>query len=436
MIDNNAIYNNTFYKTFSGTDALAFMILPECQPILLGSVTTISYSMYRDKKPVTLIGKVNVSGYTRGMRVIAGSLVFTLINQHLTKDIHDQVGYLSAHGKVKADELPMFDIMIICANEYGKATRMMIYGIDITDDSQVLSIQDTIIENTFNFVARDVDEFTMYKDITKNSSSNSPRSFDKIDTHTYNTVHGFDMLNYNPFNVSYTGDLFNELQRKLVDNKLLKKYTGVFDNDTLNAIKKVQKMFDLPQSGILDENTYNSILSLDINNNNNVINCIVVNKNGANIYLDNLFECKCNSLKYLERIICNVDENGNITTTCNGYNVFIKAEDIEDVNTIMSYVSPLSHDNEVSCSIDKLNEIGVSINHNCSLKASCISFFESGNTKHTSKVYDNLNNGDKCTLYDLSDAYIYDIEEDAQPTKLLYIIKLLDIFYKWEVVLQ
>ena len=74
---------NTFYKTFSGSDAVAFLIFPQSKPILLGSLSTISHSVYREKKPVPLLGKINTGGYTRGMRSIAGTMVFTLVNQHL-----------------------------------------------------------------------------------------------------------------------------------------------------------------------------------------------------------------------------------------------------------------------------------------------------------------------------------------------------------------
>lgn len=40
---------NTFYKTFSGSDAVAFLIFPQSKPILLGSINTISHSVYREK---------------------------------------------------------------------------------------------------------------------------------------------------------------------------------------------------------------------------------------------------------------------------------------------------------------------------------------------------------------------------------------------------
>ena len=153
-------YAPTFYRSFSGTDALVFIMLPQTEPILLGSLSTISYSMYRDKKPVPVIGRVNVGGFTRGTRIYAGTLIFTLLNQHWVNELKEKVSWLQSINRLKTDELPLFDLMIVCANEYGAAMQMFIYGVDLTEEGQVLSIEDLFIENTFNFVARDISNFS------------------------------------------------------------------------------------------------------------------------------------------------------------------------------------------------------------------------------------------------------------------------------------
>ena len=80
---------DTFYKTFSGTDTLVFILIPNTKPIVLGSLSTISYSTFRIKKPVPLISEINVSGYTKGIRTVAGTMVFTLINQHWVNELID-----------------------------------------------------------------------------------------------------------------------------------------------------------------------------------------------------------------------------------------------------------------------------------------------------------------------------------------------------------
>jgi hypothetical protein len=188
---------NTFYKTFSGSDAVAFLIFPQSKPILLGSLSTISHSVYREKKPVPLLGKINTGGYTRGMRSIAGTMVFTLVNQHLVEDLKEQIPYLEAHGKLKADELPFFDIMIVCSNEYGAASQLYIYGAEFYEDGQVISVQNIYIENTFSFVARDIDDFSRINPIVQSGALGS--------NYTVETLVGY------AFSKSDYDDLYNNL---------------------------------------------------------------------------------------------------------------------------------------------------------------------------------------------------------------------------------
>jgi hypothetical protein len=150
-----------FYQSFSGTDTLVFMLFPGCKPALLGSLTTVSYSMYRNKKPVVNIGRININGVTRGTRIFAGTMIFTLINQHWLKELQESDTYcwFSNYSELKPDELPLFDLMVVSANEYGNCVSMYIYGVDITDEAQSVSIEDLFTENTFSFVARDVSLF-------------------------------------------------------------------------------------------------------------------------------------------------------------------------------------------------------------------------------------------------------------------------------------
>lgn len=178
--------DNTFYKAFSSTDSLAFVLFPELKPILLGSLTSIFYSIQRNKKPVTSIGNTRVSGYTRGPKVISGKMEFTLINQNLISDLTNKISALSNKKKISSDELPLFDVMIVSLNEYKYVTQMMIYGIDITNDSQIISINDIFIKNTLNFVATDLNDFVGLpsdKTVSNNTSnlnvfSNSVFSYD------------------------------------------------------------------------------------------------------------------------------------------------------------------------------------------------------------------------------------------------------------------
>jgi hypothetical protein len=174
-----------FYRTFSGTDSLVFLLFPKTPPINLGCLTTITYSTYRDKKPVNTLGRINIKGFTRGTRIVAGTMIFTVINQHFVNEILEKLPWLNTGYKLKADELPLFDIMIVSANEYGSSVDMMIYGVDITDEAQVMSIEDLFTENQLSFIARDVDVLREYKPTANNDKTNESR---RISTFGYMNV--------------------------------------------------------------------------------------------------------------------------------------------------------------------------------------------------------------------------------------------------------
>jgi hypothetical protein len=145
-----------YYRTFSGVDAMAFLLFPSAAPVLLGTVTTISYSMFREKIPVKLMSRISIPAYTKGLRYCAGTMIFTMINKHWVNEVKIQIPWLDYYGKIKADELPPFDIMIICANEYGASASMMILATEMVDEAQTLSIEDIFTENQFSFVAKDI----------------------------------------------------------------------------------------------------------------------------------------------------------------------------------------------------------------------------------------------------------------------------------------
>lgn len=272
---------NTFYKTFSGTDAIAFIIFPETKPILLGSISTISHSVYREKKPVPLIGKINTGGYTRGMRSIAGTMVFTLINQHLVEDICEQVPYLEAHGKMKADELPFFDVMIICANEYGAASQMYIYGAEFYEDGQVISVQDLYIENTFSFVARDIDNFHRINVISQSGKIDNKYATETLIGYAFSKEEYNDLYEnaVNGKNIKEASKIV-DVQHSLKEKGYPIKITGVQNNETVEAIKDYQSKSGLTVTGEINDATYNSL----INKNNT---CKITNKNGTYVYDNN-----------------------------------------------------------------------------------------------------------------------------------------------------
>lgn len=147
-------------ESYSGADIVASCIIKDSEKntkgaITFGTLTTISYSVHMDKRPVRSIGNVNVKDYVMGPRTVAGSLVFTVFNKHVLYEIIEQSGEVLKDVPLM-DELPPFDIVITCASEYGYMSKLVLYNVRLVNEGQVMSINDIMIENTYQFVADDV----------------------------------------------------------------------------------------------------------------------------------------------------------------------------------------------------------------------------------------------------------------------------------------
>lgn len=160
------------YDSFSGTDISAQIILPNEEPLHLGELQTISYSIHRENKPIRVLGRVNPKGFVKGPRTIAGSLIFTVFNTYafyrlkqykeLVYGTSGQYGLATNPMFPLADMLPPFDIVLTFSNEYGKFSRMRILGITIVDEGGTMSIDDLVTEQTYTYMARGIQPLTSY----------------------------------------------------------------------------------------------------------------------------------------------------------------------------------------------------------------------------------------------------------------------------------
>ena len=294
----NAI--SKFYKSFSGTDTIAFLMFPGINPIVLGSLTTVSYSMYRSKVPVINIGRTNINGITRGPRIYAGTMVFTLINKHWVRELQDQASYLQGFQTIKVDELPLFDIMIISANEYGNACSMFIYGVDFTDESQTLSVEDLFTENVFKFVAREVSVFdeevitktetdkkyyVVTTGIIKNyyvdeqAKQNNANAFGKNIKPLLRAL--YFISNGNPIIGTDVAAVQQLLNYVLKDKPIAITYK--FDQSTDAAVRDFQTTAGLIVNGVVDNSVYTKLLQYAKEGLDGEF-VQVINKSGAYVY--------------------------------------------------------------------------------------------------------------------------------------------------------
>ncbi len=128
---------------------------------VLAELQTISVSTHREKYPVRALGSVYPKSFTRGPRTIAGSMIFTVFDRNVLEQfLESHPSDFDAHNPATTaliDQLPPFDITIVFANELGQVSRMTIYGVEFVNEGQTMSIEDLLLENVCQYVARDID---------------------------------------------------------------------------------------------------------------------------------------------------------------------------------------------------------------------------------------------------------------------------------------
>lgn len=146
----------------------------------LGTVQTISCQSHRPKAAVRAIGSTYARGYTRGPRTIAGSMIFTVLNKqslyHLCKAMGTMYGNQLNDpnpSTILPDQLLPIDLTFVMANEYGSVSRMALYGVEFLNSGYTFSIEDLLLEEVVQFIARDMDPMTDIYDSSHRKSRDS-----------------------------------------------------------------------------------------------------------------------------------------------------------------------------------------------------------------------------------------------------------------------
>jgi len=160
---------------FSATDISAYFCIPQdpysisrnktepTRNYLIGNLSVVSISTHRDKFPVTALGNVGVRGFTRGHRIIGGTLVFQTFDRHafydffidleVTRTGASREDLTSAISTILADEMPPFDIIISMVNEDGAVAFTSILGVVIQDEGKAMSVDNISISETYSYMA-------------------------------------------------------------------------------------------------------------------------------------------------------------------------------------------------------------------------------------------------------------------------------------------
>ena len=160
--------------------------------IRLEGLATISYSIHEAKSPVRRLGERSVAGYTKGIRTIAGSMVFLVIEDHplanLVKESNKTQGYsrdnntkgvsfkmIKGETRYVSTMLAPFNIGLFYKTEvaftgnkntgnykhamkstFNDMAHLVISGVEIISEGMVTSVNDMVTEISMQFVAHDV----------------------------------------------------------------------------------------------------------------------------------------------------------------------------------------------------------------------------------------------------------------------------------------
>lgn len=143
--------------------------------LYMGSVVSLSYSVYRDKTPVFALGQNTIRGFGIGNKYVAGSMVLNMfLDDEIATFINEVLGekqtfllpdgfnkdqsYKETHTYMR-DDITSFNIHAIFASEYHEdATKVTIYDANFVNNGQVMSVDDIVTESTASFVAKDLRE--------------------------------------------------------------------------------------------------------------------------------------------------------------------------------------------------------------------------------------------------------------------------------------
>ena len=154
------------YASFSGADTTivaGYDVLGDF--IEIGNIQTLSYSIHAATDHVRALGFDTAKGFTKGQKIVAGTVVFTVLNKHVLSEVFEllaknydknkQYGKIGKYGH-RIDQLPPMTIKVFQWNDYGHNDEIHLYGVEFVNEGQVMSIHDIITENTVNYFARDI----------------------------------------------------------------------------------------------------------------------------------------------------------------------------------------------------------------------------------------------------------------------------------------
>lgn len=210
------------YSVFTGTDIYTMF-----QDQILSTMQGLSYSITRQKAPIYTMGSPDPRAFARSKRGIAGSMIMTTFDRHCLSSFMKDSEFAAKKGSIEAsnanpykkeigemhevgdfegtiqsmnptdvnaalttsinqslsegkgyaesmsvvdvpmftDQLLPFDVTLMGSNEYGIASTMRVFGLEILNEGSGISIDDTSNEVQMTYIARLISPWTKQQDL-------------------------------------------------------------------------------------------------------------------------------------------------------------------------------------------------------------------------------------------------------------------------------
>jgi len=145
----------------------------------LGLLTTISYSIHTDKRPILFCGDHKPRSFVSGVQTIAGTMIFSVMNNHPLYTLmagkehgeSDTTINDFLQGSNDLSLLPPFDLTLLIGNEHGSSSILNIFDIEFIDEGFTASVNDVYCELTVQYLCRDVSVLTQWENFTKKEAA-------------------------------------------------------------------------------------------------------------------------------------------------------------------------------------------------------------------------------------------------------------------------
>ena len=180
---------------------------------VLTNLQTISISTHSEVYPVRRLGERSPHGYARGIRTIAGTMIFLLRgNDPFLREVINSSETVEAHGAYEIrrcyiELIPKFDIIVKAVNEVvatnvdNKAihvgTQMYVSGIVLAETGVTLSTHDVYTELTYTYVAEFVRPFASTIPIEEIKRLTMPKSIDSASISQLVNKYSDDLIQFN-----------------------------------------------------------------------------------------------------------------------------------------------------------------------------------------------------------------------------------------------